>query len=144
MTSRPKRDPDRQVVNLASSDGLDLNIHALAGRVAWKFVIIQTANTLDMVVGPVARFRYHAGLVRQFCSDRSIPALYSRESGRVEVYDQLVRVLGGGHFRIDPQARSVRFWGQSTAYGPYESDTVRKVAGTNAFFEGFTIMVEQS
>jgi len=142
LTSRPKRELPPQVANLGSSDGLDLATHALAGRVAWKFVIVRTADTLDMVVGPVARFRYHASLVRQFCSDRSIPALYSRESGRVEVYDRMVQVLGGGHFRIDPQARSVRFWGQSTAYGPYESDTVRKIAGTNAFFEGYTIIVE--
>jgi len=142
LTSRPKRELPHQVANLASSDGLDLNTHALAGRVAWKFVIIRTADTVDMVTGPVARFRYHAGLVRQYCSDRSIPALYSRESGRVEVYDRLVRVLGGGHFRIDPKVRSVRFWGQSTAYGPYESDTVRRIAGTNVFFEGYTIIVE--
>jgi hypothetical protein len=142
LTRRTKREQAHHLINLASSDGLDLKTHALAGRIVWKFIVVQTKDTLDLVVGPVAHFRYHAGLVDRYCCDRQISALRSGKSGRVEVYDRLVRVLGGGHFRVDPRSRSVTFRGQSTAYGPYESDTVGKIAGTSAFFNGYTLIVD--
>ena len=141
MTNRSSSDTIPEIVNLAEDGGTGRTTKAARSGV-WKFVLVRTEHRLHLVVGPVSLFRYHANLVDGFCRRHDIPASKARGSHRVEIYDRSVRVLGGGHVSVDSEARRIRFFGQSTAYGPYDTDAVSSILKRGSLFAGYSLLIE--
>ena len=142
MTSKPEARPSDSVVNLASNGRIDFADHVRSGRLTWKFVVIKTAHQTVLVIGPVKLYRYHSNLVDGFCRMQDIPAAWAGKANRVEVYDRSVKVLGGGHFNVEPESRRIRFYGQSTTYGPFDAKTVSTILGQGGFFAGYSILID--
>ena len=60
----------------------------------WKFVIIDTADTRYLVLGPVSKYRYHAGIVNRFCELRGVACHTVKKPALVEILDKAVTVRG--------------------------------------------------
>ena len=142
MTNQTPADAIPEIVNLAEDGGIGSVGHVLTRWAAWKFVLIRTERRIHLVVGPIGLFRYHANLVDGFCRRHDIPASKARGSHRVEIYDRAVHVLGGGHVSVDSESRRIRFFGRSTAYGPFDVDTVSSILKRGSFFSGYSILID--
>ena len=129
MTNKSPADAIPEIVNLAEDGGVGSVGQVSARWAAWKFVVIRTER------------RIH-NLVDGFCRRHEIPASKARGSHRVEIYDRSVRVLGGGHVSVDSESRRIRFFGHSTAYGPFDVDTVSSILKRGSFFAGYSILID--
>ena len=142
MTNQSPAEAIPEIVNLAEDRGNHSGGQATARRTAWKFVLMKTERQIHLVVGPVSLFRYHSNLVDGFCRRYEIPASKARGGHRVEIYDRSVRVLGGGHVSVDSESKRLRFFSQSTAYGPFDADTVSFILKRGSFFAGYLVLID--
>ena len=142
MTDKPGLDAIPEIVDLSDIAAATGTAHGLLRQTAWKFVVIKRGRHMHLVLGPVSLFRYHANLVDGFCHRYEIPASKARGTQRVEIYDRSVRVLGGGQISVNPESKSVRFHGLSTAYGPYDRDTISSILKRGSIFPGHTVLVD--
>lgn len=113
------------------------------GRKVTKFLLVEHLDTLLMLIGDVGEFRYHAQLLDRFCSNREIPAAWIKQNEYLEVYDKSLHIRGGGWMELTPERHFARIYGSSSAYGPYETVTLRQIVDLHPFFEGFQVQIEQ-
>jgi len=107
-----------------------------------KFVVIERQGELALVVGPVDRFPYHADLVDRFCTDQGIASSWVKRPDHVEIHESGVRIIGGGHVRIERGKRKMVLSGTSRAYGPFPSDHVKHLVATDTFFGSYAVTVQ--
>lgn len=143
MTEHPVHDRSTQIVNLATADGPAAAQFTSNPRETWKFVLIQSSDATYLILGPVSQFRYHANLVDRFCRQNQIASAWVRKPDLVEVLEPGVRVLGGGHAKVDSTGRSIRFYGRSNAYGPFDRPLVKKMIRDHPLFAGITVEAYQ-
>lgn len=141
MTDQPRHAEIPEIINLGEIGSCASRGQTSVPSTSWKFVLIKKDSRIHLVIGPVNLFRYHANLVDTFCRCYEIPASKARGTQRVEIYDRSVRVLGGGQATVNPESRSVRFYGQSTAYGQYDTDAVKAILQRSSLFAGFSVLV---
>jgi hypothetical protein len=111
-------------------------------RIVSKFLLIEHMNTLLMLIGEVDEFRYHAQLLDRFCSNRGIAASWVKRDEYLEVYDKSLRIRGGGWMEVTPEGQYARIYGSSSAYGQYETVTLRQIVDLHPFFEGIQVRIE--
>ena len=114
-----------------------------SGRVVCKFLLVEHLDTLLMLIGEVEEFRYHAMLLNRFCSSRNIPASWAKKNEYLEVFDQGVQIRGGGWLEVVPSQQYARVYGSSSAYGPFETVTLRQIVDLHPFFEGFQVQIQK-
>ena len=114
-----------------------------AGRMVCKFLLVEHRETLLMLIGEVEEFRYHAMLLNRFCTSREIPASWIKPNEYLEVYDEGLRIRGGGWLELVPEKQFARMYGSSSAYGPFETVTLRQIVDLHPFFEGFHVQIQQ-
>lgn len=107
-----------------------------------KFVVINNAASSKLVFGPVSEFPYHAGLVKRFCDEHEIAAGWAKKPDLYAIYDSSYRINGGGWLGYQEQQQLIRIFGQSTAYGRFEPDTVKRLFSADSVFTRFTIVIE--
>jgi hypothetical protein len=110
-----------------------------AKPVICKFMLVSVEERRYVVLGRVNEFGYHADLVHRFCLDRNIPALWEHRPDLVEVYDDNVKLLGGGWLRLQPSDRTVHLYGRSTAYGRFDRSIASELIMNSEDFRGFTV-----
>ena len=142
MTNQSPAEAIPEIVNLADDSGVGQVGQVWARWAAWKFVLIRRERRIHLVVGPVGLFRYHANLVDGFCRRHEIPASKARGARQVEIYDRSISVLGGGHVSVDPESRKIRFFGRSSAYGPFDTKAVSSILERGSFFTGYSILID--
>jgi hypothetical protein len=142
LTEKPGLHAIPEIVDLSDMGTIAATAPGSQHQTAWKFVLIRRDRQTHLVLGPVSLFRYHANLVDAFCNRYAIPASKAKGTQKVEIYDRSVKVLGGGQINVNPEARLVRFYGQSTAYGPYDSDTVSAILERGTVFSGYSVLVD--
>ena len=94
------------------------------GAVTCKFVLLSHGDSLYLAYAPVEQCRYHAQVLERFCRAEGIPALWNQRPERLELYDREWRIHGGGWLRLDRAAGTVRLYGRSSVYGPFERSLV--------------------
>ncbi len=109
------------------------------GKLICKFVILEKSGSLSLVMGPVTRFRYHAGLLDHYCREHGIPASWAKKPDLVEIHDSSVVLHGGGWMEVDMDSAKARLYGASTAYGPYRSDLARRIIADHPHFARFRV-----
>lgn len=120
-----------------------LDSGSLEGRVrlAWKFVVLETADGLHLVTGPIDHYPYHANLIAEFCEANEIPSSWVKAPDLLEVFDPGVRISGGGHLRIDLDQNKMKLYGRSTAYGDFDRAEVSQAVDSDLFFNGYSVEI---
>jgi Janus/Ocnus family (Ocnus) len=86
-----------------------------------KFVQIWLGDTEEfIVVAPWGLASYHAHIVERFLTERGVTGNYSPKRDEYHHQDNAWTVIGGGRFELDDEARTLRLYSRSIAYGPYE------------------------
>jgi hypothetical protein len=142
LTDQSPAEAIPEIVNLAGDGRIPSGGRKTARWNAWKFVVIKRERRIHLVVGPVSLYRYHASLVNGFCRRYEIPASRAKGGHRVEIFDHSIRVLGGGHVSVDSESRRIRLFGQSTAYGQFDVDTVSSILKRGSFFSGYSLLID--
>ncbi len=106
-----------------------------------KFVFLLHRDVLTMVAGPIINYPYHATLIDKFCRDNQIPSAWVHKPDLVEIFDPLVQVKGGGHLDIYPEREVINIYGYSTAYGPFNSEYMKRFITEHPFFSHFSVRV---
>jgi hypothetical protein len=104
-----------------------------------KFIVIEHAGALNLVIGPVSDFRYHAALVDRFCSVNELPSGWVRKPDLLEIYDASVAIRGGGLAELDFSDKTCVVHGHSAAYGGFKASDIRQFLGSHALFETYQV-----
>ena len=110
----------------------------------WKFVIIDTADTRYLVLGPVSKYRYHAGIVNRFCELRGVACHTVKKPALVEILDKAVTVRGGGRVRFDEALKTLVFFDTSSAYGGFSERDLREILHAVKLFDGMAVRIVRS
>ena len=109
---------------------------------ACKFVLVANLNHYIMIFGLISEYPYHAHLLSTFCASHGIARHWIGQPDQLQIDDPNYRMLGGGYIDLDLNKRSARISGSSKAYGFYDSEAARWVAGAAPFFDGFSVSFE--
>lgn len=106
-----------------------------------KFVAVESPSGLHVLLGPASRFTYHADIVEHFCIIGDGPANYRWDGAhqRVILPAPNWKVLGGGRYALNPEARHLRVWGESMAYGPTPLPPVARKLRQAQRFSGWEV-----
>ena len=107
-----------------------------------KFVVIVLPESVTLVLGPLARFAFHADLVEKFCIARSLGCRRIGKGDTVQLLDPSARVAGGGYLTWTKSPASVRIGGSSKAYGPYDILKLQAVLANSRLFAHGEISIE--
>lgn len=127
------------IMNLIDSPNGD---PADSKNIVCKFVLVVWQNCLILVIGPVARFPYHANLLEKFCKSHQLPCVWTDRPAMLEVLDQKLRILGGGWAELQPKQKEIRFRGRSTAYGKFNREDLESVLKQDQVCEGFSPRID--
>ncbi len=131
--------PPLEVISLfAPEDQVSTNGQPIRG----KFVLVQSADSLVLTLGPLTRYAYHADLLAAFCESRQIVAVWERRPDTLKIKAPEISILGGGHLAWNPSGREARFGGSSKAYGPINLAGLPELLAGVEFFAGYKIIVE--
>jgi hypothetical protein len=135
-------EPKKSACHLIPSNLFELASKAPEKRLRCKFVLIETDEEYYLVVGTVSEFEYHSNLVERFCSDQGLPFGWYSNPDRVRILDMNVKIRGGGSLSIDANSGLLRIYGDSTAYGPYDPDTVKQTVQGCEKLASMSILVD--
>lgn len=93
-----------------------------------KFMLVERAGTVYLVMGSVNAYEYHADLLAKFCTDHQLAYRWISRPANLEIGDSSVKLHGGGWVAVDPEQKRVTFSGRSTAYGGYDKEVLQKFA----------------
>ncbi len=119
----------------------ETNGHSDPEPIYCKFVVIETAGTRNLIVGPVSEYPYHANLVDRFCSDNLIASSWIQRPDLVRIFDSAVKIRGGGYLSFDFARKEVKLAGVSKAYGAYQPNQIARVVERTDFFVGFNVSI---
>jgi hypothetical protein len=95
-----------------------------------------------IVVAPKALAVYHANIVQRFLDERRVPGAYNAKRDAYRHHDPTWTVVGGGRFDLDDDARTLRLYGESLGYGPFERPGLAARLATYPTLTGYRIDVE--
>jgi len=108
-----------------------------------KFVQIWQGDAAEyFVCAPRALATYHANLVQRFLDERGVAGRYNEKRDTFWHDDERWVVLGGGHFTLDTQARTLWLSGASMAYGTFEPAGLAERLAASVVLAGYEITVE--
>ncbi|MEE8576737.1 MAG: hypothetical protein V3T31_05730 [candidate division Zixibacteria bacterium] len=108
-----------------------------------KFMLLETNSQPTMIYGPIKHYGYHAELLNRYCNERKLATSWNRMPESLEIYEQSVRLRGGGWLEIRPDQKLVRIWGGSTVYGKFSEALICEAQTSDAFFPGFEFVAER-
>lgn len=107
-----------------------------------KFLQLLWHGDEYLVFAQAMAYRYHNQILARFLAERGI-AHHWRDEQTLEFDTQVLDVVGGGRFRVDDNARILRLWDQSQAYGRFaESELVQRIAAAAADHAWSTFRVD--
>jgi len=111
----------------------------IASAIFCKFMIIINNGTAFFVIGNLPKFSYHADIVDRFCSDRDIPATWTRKPDVVEIFSKETQLKGGGLIDIYENKKVLKIYGYSTAYGPMNVEYLKGFVVNHPFFTEYSV-----
>ena len=109
---------------LLSHDSLN---HPSARARKGKFMLVERAGTIYLIMGTIGFYEYHADLLAKFCTDHQLAYHWVGRPANLAIGDTSVKLHGGGWVQVDPEQKQVTFSGRSTAYGGYERSMLELV-----------------
>jgi hypothetical protein len=109
-----------------------------------KFV--QITNFIDqreyLVLSPLEFTTFHANIVARFCISNKIDGKYNGKKDFFYVNDPEWIVDGGGMFEIDDAIKTIKLYGESAAYGPFDAVGLEDKIKASGHLPGYNIIVK--
>jgi len=106
-----------------------------------KFVQVTDGETDYVVLAPYELATHHAVILDRFCTLHEVKGAWIRKPAEFRILDGAWAILGGGHFEIDDDARSLRLFGDSMAYGGFDRDGLKEKLSTLPALQGYLIRI---
>jgi len=136
---------DRDGVNMDDIQVIDYSRVAfgpsLPPRRKGKFVQVTDGETEYVVLAPYELATHHAVILDRFCVQHEVKGAWIRKPAEFRILEGAWAILGGGHFEIDEDARSLRLFGDSMAYGGFDRDGLKEKLAANRDFQGYSIRI---
>lgn len=121
----------------------NIAIEPIPPRRAGKFVQLWLGDTEEViVVAPKALATFHANIVERFLTSQGVVGEYTAKRDMYHHQDPAWTIGGGGRFELDDQARTLRLYSRSLAYGPFERPGLAKRLTTCPPLVDYHITVE--
>lgn len=91
-----------------------------------KFVQIRHGDTEYLLFSPKELTKYHADIVKRFCSERNIEGHYNYERKSFEIDEPDWIVVGGGKFEWDNKEKFIHLYDDSMAYGKFDEKGLKE------------------
>ncbi len=114
---------------------------AAAHKLVAKFIIISGDAELNLILGLISDYPYHADLVARFCHNYDIASGWTRKPDLYEILEHCWKIKGGGWADIDLAAGRWKFLGNSSAYGACDRGDLNFVLTDHPFFTGYSITI---
>lgn len=111
-------------------------------RQSGKFVQIRHHDTEYLVFSPKELTSYHADIVERFCRENRLPGSYAGGEKRFEIAEPGWVVVGGGKFDLDREAKTIRLYDNSMAYGKFDSKGLAETVMRVEDLSGYSAQVE--
>ncbi|UCD63753.1 MAG: hypothetical protein JSW34_13605 [Candidatus Zixiibacteriota bacterium] len=105
-----------------------------------KFIVIAGPTILALIYGHIDRYEYHADLVKRYCDMNDIASGWVKKPDVYRIFDKAYRILGGGWLEKPAHVRRLKFYGTSTAYGPFTEGDIRRVFDGQAAFRDYGLV----
>jgi hypothetical protein len=111
-------------------------------RYKGKFVQIRKGSSEYLVFSPKEYTRFHADIVRSFCTEREIPGVFNSQSKTFDIHDPSWVVAGGGKFEIDRGKKLLRLYDNSMAYGRFDRRGLKEKILAIAKLSDYKVRIE--
>lgn len=89
----------------------------------------------------VGEHRYHNQILARFLSEQEVPHRWEGAESLIVDHPELA-VIGGGRFRLDPTAMTLRVWDDSSVYGCFDpSRLVAQLAAAGSPWDRLALSV---
>lgn len=109
-----------------------------------KFIQIINHSTSDeyLVLSPRELSVYHANIIERFCAlQGAIQGSYNAKKDYFEIHDPDWKVIGGGMWAIDDEARTLTLGGESQMYGAFDEVGLKQKIQMDAGLSGYTVFI---
>ena len=107
-----------------------------------KFLQLTLRGREHLLFAPFENHRYHNQILGQFLAEAGIHHRWI-EKDRLKYNFPALNVIGGGHFRLNMQQKTLVLWDSSQAYGRFdETGLAKKIAGAEHPWSAFTVDVK--
>ena len=109
------------------------------GKIVGKFVLARHNQSILILFGAIESYAYHANILDAYCTRENIATNWDAQPDMLSVFDDQFSILGGGWFEHNKVENSFLFFGQSKAYGKFESSDLNYLLTQDEYFNGFKI-----
>ena len=106
-----------------------------------KFIQLILGGRENLVFAPRELHQYHNQILAHFLDENGISCRWASKE-RLEYDVSRVRVVGGGRFRVDRQAKLLHLWDDSQVYGRFdENGLVEKLSNKSHPWSEFGVKI---
>jgi hypothetical protein len=105
-----------------SGDARKTALSAISG----KFVQVRNKNDEYLVLAPKECASYHADIAERFCREMGLKGYRDGDGKRFTIHDAAWVIAGGGRFELDRRKKYIRLYGNSLAYGRFDSKGLKE------------------
>lgn len=88
---------------------------------AGKFVQLRNNTDEYLVFAPKECAPYHADITERFCREMGLKGYRDGDGKRFTIDEPAWVIVGGGRFELDRRKKYIRLYGNSLAYGRFDS-----------------------
>ena len=109
-----------------------------------KFLQLSWAGTEYLLFASAEELRYHNQILGRFLAEQGIPHRWKDSENLAVDHPELV-IVGGGRFRLDPLAKTLRVWDASGVYGRFDASALSaQLAAADPPWQGLALSVPQA
>lgn len=113
----------------------------MPSRLEGKFVQLVFQDCEHLVFAPFMLHGYHNQILARFLDERGISHRW-RNPEVLDVETPALRVIGGGRYEVDVEAKTLSLWDNSQVYGRFDSHGLRdKISGAAHKWSGYSISI---
>lgn len=120
----------------------EVNLQSNNVTITCKFITIINEDTNYFIFGSLTEFPYHAALVNRFCNDNMILSTWEKKPDYCLILDKDYHIDGGGWLEIDSKEQILRLFGNSTAYGKFNSLELITFIENHNEFSDFKVIID--
>ena len=106
-----------------------------------KFIQVTDGETEYVALAPYELATHHAVILERFCMQHEVKGIWVRKPSVFRILGGEWEILGGGHFVVDDEERFLKLFGESTSYGRFDRDGLKRKLATVPTFLGYSIRI---
>ena len=106
-----------------------------------KFIQLTDSEKEYVVLAPRELASHHAVILERFCIQCRVKGIWIRKPSLFRILGGEWEILGGGHFVVDDDERSLKLFGESTAYGSFDQGGLKEKLSNLGGYRKYVIRI---